>query len=173
MQNPLRTLGVFNSSYCSYSCLNLVCSSYRNPLNISTVGNIRLHAWIMDFLCKNRAEFDLLQDDIKFSSLKGTDLGKRILHLARTYIRTQCACRTSMMIPSLIQIEDIRQWEQRQDVSVSRISLESTNSSEFLDINSAAGAVISSECSIHPGRLFEGEIAEVEQRADIICEREV
>ena len=90
MQTPLRTLGVFNSSYSSYCCLNLGCTSYRNPINISTVGIIRSHAWIMDSLInKNRDEFVLLQDDIMFSSFKRTDLGKRILHLARTYIRIQ------------------------------------------------------------------------------------
>ncbi len=174
MQTPLRTLGVFNSSYSSFSCLNLGCTSYSNPINISTVGIIRSAAWIMTSLSeKHRVEFDRLQDDILFSSFKGNDLGKRILYLARKEIRTQCNCRISMMMPSQIQIEDIREWEQRQNAFVSLISLESTNTSEFLDINSAAGVVINSECSIHPGRLFSGEIAEVEQRDEIISECEV
>ena len=172
MQNPLRTLGVFNNSYCSYSCLNLVCSSYRNPINISTVGNIRLHTWIMDSLYKHRAEFNLLSDDIKFASFKGTDLGKCILELARAYIRTQCDCRTSMINPSQMQIDEIRQWEQRQDVYVSSILLESINSSEILNIKSVAGAEINSGSSILPDRLFERETAAVEHKAELTTEIE-
>ena len=110
MQTPLRTLGIFNSSYSSFCCLNVGCTSNRKPIDISTVGIIRSHTWIMESLIgKNRAEFDTLQDHIMFSTFKGSDLGKRILTIARTYIKTQCDCRISMMNPSQIQTDEIRQ----------------------------------------------------------------
>ena len=161
MQTPLRTLGIFNSSYSSFCCLNVGCTSNRKPIDISTVGIIRSHTWIMESLIgKNRAEFDTLQDHIMFSTFKGSDLGKRILTIARTYIKFLCDCRISMTMPSQNQIDDIRDWEQRQNL----FTIRDWEQRQNLFTTPISLCEFNSESSNEQGRLFEGESAEFEDR---------